>query len=98
MHPSAEPVLYICPADGMNGQLVYNLRNNKIQIVDDVTIVTDSRGCSLLLARSNLLRPAGTIHSPETPTPTYPTSTASSTGCPTPTTPSSNTTMPSASP
>ena len=68
MHPSAEPVLYVCPADGMSGQLVFNLRNNKFQVVDDVTIVADSRGCSLLLARSSLLRPAGSLHTPDADT------------------------------
>ena len=68
MHPSAEPVLYVCPADSMNAQLVYNLRNNKFQVVADVTIVADSRGCSLLLACSSLLRPAGSLHTPDADT------------------------------
>ena len=64
-HPSAEPVLYICPSATTSAQQVFNLRSWKIQLVSDVTLSLDPRACGLLLARSVLYRPAGSLASPE---------------------------------
>jgi hypothetical protein len=64
-HPSAEPVLYICPSATTSAQLVFNLRNWKIQLVSDVTISMDPRACGLLLARSALHRPSGSLATPD---------------------------------
>ena len=63
--PSAEPVLYICPATALNAQIVFNLRSFKLNVVADVSFSSDPRACSLLLARSALYRPRGDFSTPD---------------------------------
>jgi hypothetical protein len=63
--PSAEPVLYVCPATALSAQIVFNLRSFKLNVVADVSFSSDAKACSLLLARSALYRPRGDLATPE---------------------------------
>ena len=59
MRTTADPVLYLCPATSLRGQLVFNLRSFKINVVSAVTLSLDPFACAMVLAASALHRPAG---------------------------------------